>query len=500
MFLDIKILTSLTIFLVASSALASPKHEVMLAKFVESNEITETDKQGSVRMIKTTAENCSRMLNGLVADIKSLAKFISKAEIDSSQWLQKKVLSFDSSDCKVREKRQDMFQIASNVIRESSRRVAILLPLSNFTASHSQSVKQGIMKGAGLSDAEFNKRFVFLDTHGNALGTDQAISKAYFIHNATVLVGGMSRIEADHISDWSRRLLMPSLITHFSEQVIEKNKRGFLVFPNLDNLFKGISETLKSQNLKKLAVLYPNNQDNMDLIQRFAVAMENGGIQITHKASYNSTDYQSMEAAAQRIFEIDAGVRRAEYNEIYRRLKRRARRANAIFNSRLVSLPPIINMDAVYIADNFRSVRYMAKIFEFLGVEKIRLFGNQQWRARSLIDPWDPFLDGAYFVDYVGSYTSLPGGLSVSSAGNFASPAQAQHIDYKLIGFLSGYAAKELVYSKSSSRSQMHLYLQQLNIDEPNFFGKRKVFLEGRATNWPYFKFMVGGRSLHLSH
>lgn len=501
MYLRIEMKILLSVLLLSWASVSIAREGIILSRHVESNELETNDTSGK-STIKTTQENCQRMLRGLVKDIRALSKYLSATEIAKASGHKKQMLNFKSAACSDRKKRAEMFNIAGDVIRMHSKKVGVILPLSNYQAAFAQSLKMGIEKGSSLPKQEFEKRYIFVDSNGTARATDHAIAKLYFLHDVTAILGGFSRLDAERINYWSKKLLVPSFITHHDKKVLGKNKRGFLVFPNKKTIYKGIANAMKAQRMTRLAILLPNSPSNFEAAKTFTAEMTKEGITVVHQAMYNPEEYSSMEQAAKKIFEIDHASRRGEYNRAYRRMKRKARRAGIPFNPRVVAIPPRVNMDAVYIGDSFKSVRYMAKIFDFLGVKKIKMIGNQQWRARSLIQPWDPFLDGSVFIDYVGSYQSLPQGIQLAggqSSPYFSSPSQVQHLDFKLVGYLAGKVSAKAVQFPQG-RSKMHRMIKKISVNEPSFFGQRNVFNSDQSTNWPSFKFLIGGRSLQLSH
>src|SRR5690606_24878972 len=102
----------------------------------------------------------------------------------------------------------------------------------------------------------------------------------------------------------------------------------------------------------------------------------------------------------------------------YQRARRAAEAQRVPFDPRMVVLKPIVNFDAVLLPDDFRTARHFAKLFKFHQVDKLTMIGNHEWRSPALVEPYDDFLEGSFFADFIGSYAKLPAAVSAPTAGS----------------------------------------------------------------------------------
>jgi hypothetical protein len=69
---------------------------------------------------------------------------------------------------------------------------------------------------------------------------------------------------------------------------------------------------------------------------------------------------------------------------------------------------PGTKLDGLLILDDFRMVRHIVKIYRSLTRDRLIFLGNHLWRSTTLIEPREPYLDGAMFVDFIGRYDEIP--------------------------------------------------------------------------------------------
>ena len=166
----------------------------------------------------------------------------------------------------------------------------------------------------------------------------------------------------------------------------------------------------------------------------------------------------------------------------------------------MVLLKPMIEFDAVFIPDDFRTVRHFAKLFRYHMVGHMPLIGNHEWRSPALIDPYDDFLDGSIFGDFIGSYTNLPGRISAPTVASpyFVSPEQVTTVDFQLIGYRAGKAAGMARQAARPNRRQLADAMLTFTSDKDGFFGRGRVFDQERHSQWPTYLFTIVKNTLVL--
>ena len=162
-------------------------------------------------------------------------------------------------------------------------------------------------------------------------------------------------------------------------------------------------------------------------------------------------------------------------------------------------LDPILAADAVVIPDNFRMVHHFVKLFKYHGVEQLPLLGNHEWRSMGLVEPWEPFLNGAVFADFIGSYFRIPAGIEYELGQNqfFVREGQTVAVDFQLIGYRAGAIGLEVLSFPLVKRRHLvkHLLKQRQNRAT---LPPTRCSMPRAGSRWPTFLFRVAGKKIDL--
>ena len=253
-----------------------------------------------------------------------------------------------------------------------------------------------------------------------------------------------------------------------------------------------------SKGVKRLAIVRPGVAKSSGIAEAVRKQAERHGVSIVHDLSYIPGAFESMESASKTLLNVDPVVRRGDFTEELRRARLRAAANGTSFNPRMVSLKPEINFDALFLPDDFRTVRHLVKIFQFHGLRRTHLYGNHEWRSQGLVEPWDPMFEGATFADFVGSYHQLPQGILRPTSPWFADPNFVEAIDFQLIGWQAGHVVKELLTTGRHHRRQLTRVLRTLPRPMSHAPGtaRETFFDQHQAIRWHAHLFRVADRSI----
>ena len=206
-----------------------------------------------------------------------------------------------------------------------------------------------------------------------------------------------------------------------------------------------------------------------------------------------------MLAAARQLFRTDVSQRRDEFKEAYKDARKRAQQEGVPFNPRMVLLKPLIDFDAVFLPDDFRTARHFAKLFKFHMVNKLVLIGNHEWRSPGLIQPFDEMFSDAIFADFIGSYAKLPPSIAVPTLGSpyFVHPQAVVATDFRLIGYRIAQVATQ-VMRLPPARRLLASEMLELAGDSGKPTGDGKLFAGDRHVTWPTYLFDVQRRGIRL--
>lgn len=454
----------------------------------------------SMSAYSASEKSCRNIFDQVVMPYKKLFMKLPKNMLLDSEYDVVRMITMKDTMCDTIDSRKRSMEVVVNGLSEHSARVGVLLPLSGIHARSTSAIVDGMRSVYPYRNISFERRVLLRDTRGIVQSMERHIAELVFKHRISILIGGFSQAEAKALEKWGSRLRIPVLILNkkMSKRTL---KQVFHIFPREDLLVDRLSQHVKRSGFKNVALLHPLNTKGRRFTGMIHQNLVNRGIRVDHSYVYSSGDFGSMEAAAKKIFKIDPVERSEEYQELVNKAKEEASEAGLPFNPTLVALSPIIDVDAILIDDNFRTVRHFAKLFKYLGVDKIKLIGTPQWRALGLIDPPDSFMEGASFVDYIGSYRRLPKGIVAPILKDpfFVNPEASSKVDYMVIGHHAIKTADRTLSTPILKRRRLFTRLSNLDLSDDPYFGRGPVFGSDHRSGWPTFLFHVGDGKIGLA-
>ena len=184
------------------------------------------------------------------------------------------------------------------------------------------------------------------------------------------------------------------------------------IYPDFRRLVRKAVSAMQRRGFKHIAMLnHTQNGTVQQHIRRYAAA---AGLQFT-LATYQRDDFDSMSRAVQRMFAVQEETidseQEGETEVVYRQLRK---------------------FDAVFLPDDFKTLKYFVKLFQYYTLAEIPVVGLHHWRSPQQVADKNLLRDG-FFIDFIGSYTQLPQGLSRTTTPT--SLAAIRQIDQRLLGY-----------------------------------------------------------------
>lgn len=356
--------------------------------------------------------------------------------------------------CRETDTRTELISLLSRILNVHTGKIAVILPISKYP--YLRTVIGAFEAHATTLGKDPKKLFVIYDTEEKNDKLVQAIASSVFEQKVTAIIGGSEPSEAEMLISWSNRLMIPTFI--LSEPKSKPiGSQVFYAHPTQRSLALALVAGNTKFGHKKISILAPSDQRNARFVSAYSEAAKSAGLTIEHQISYDPRRFDSMEAAAKKIFKLDGTDRRDELKKLYETAKQHAKETGTKFNPKMIALQPDVQQDAVMIADSFRIVRHFAKLFVFLGVRRIPLFGHFEWRSKGLVSPWDPFLNHGYFVDFQGLYSDMPESIRIQGSESpiFASNDKIEQADFSLLGWRAIAVPLMLAQNKHEPRRKL---------------------------------------------
>lgn len=447
--------------------------------------------------------SCKELLNRVVKPYRALYKKLPPKQPWPKTAVVYQLIRLSPVDCVGRGHIRKTLKTVVSAVASHSGRVGVMLPISGKNMETYNAVLEGMKGVYPIGALTFPQRAVVKNTVGSIKAMELALAEMVFRDQVGMLIGGATAAEAGALSRWADRLMIPTLILSQMTPHSLRSKQLFHVFPNEVSMVNRLTQAIRQRRYKRIAVLQPIRRGGGGQMTHMLISrLKKSGVRVDKDYVYSPGDYESMEAAAKKVFNIVPADRPVEFQKLVNRIKRQAKEAGLPFNPSLVSLPPQIDVDAIFIPDNFRTVRHFVNIFKFLGVEEMPLIGTQEWRAKGLIDPPEPFLDGSFFVDYIGDYRHLPARLRArtSGSGYFVRPEETINIDYRIIGWHAMGIAEQTMSKIQANVKRRLIYktLEELTHPADGYFPKSRVFSKNHNSIWPAWLFRTSGQNLVL--
>ena len=380
-------------------------------------------------------------------------------------------------------------------------RIGLLLPLSG--AGNRSSLATYVVQGLRASVAEqglnFDQVFVVKDTAGNTAQHSARLAELVFSDRVAMVIGGFDPSEAKQLAQAAAELQLPTILLSRDRTLTATGGFSFLVYPDEQKLASTLAEAVVRRGLKRIAMLRPVNGKSDKVAGYFREALVARGGQLTVDLPYTPGNFESMTSTIKRLVQADQSARSGEFRQAYLAAKRDAERQGQPFDARQVVLRPIIDFDALFIPDDFRTIRHFAKLLRFHLVDRLTLIGNHEWRSPGLIDPYEEFLDGSMFADFVGTYASLPQAVGAPTIGSpyFVDPQNVVPVDFRLIGYRAGKVVTKVLSAKPVKRRDVMVALGSATGDGAGF-PQGPLFDHDQRSNWPTYLFTIHKRQLSL--
>jgi len=395
--------------------------------------------------LQTIPQNLFASLQPLTADQRAKLKWPAR------------VAAYKLKNCESFRMRGEILEHLEDIYASKSQRIGVILPPVTPNEPAIQTILDQMR--AELVRAGFNpeRSLIIRRVDKNYDEAFKASAELVHLDRVAMLVGGLHQSHAGAIARQADLSQTPALIVN-SDAALGKTSQTMRVYPPLKRLASRLAGTLKAQSVRNVVVFYPSTA-NLELYHLMK-NLPGSGISYS-EARYNPDDPQSILSAVKgQTFRISG----------------------------------IQGLPAVLIFDNFRMVRHIVNIVSTSIPGKQVLFaGNQQWRSPALVVPRDETLQGALFVDFIGSYRNLPDSIDtpVSDSDYFTTAQAASRIDYQIIGHRLGTLATEAARF-GLSRHEIARRLQSTNNKWDTYFPPGELAFDAqRESSWPVFLFKV---------
>jgi hypothetical protein len=349
---------------------------------------------------------CLNFLKESKKSVRDLAKYLTKAERKALQPRYKQIWGLSEANCKNPKVAQKLQEIFQEYLSVHDLKIAIMVPENSISGKAFTKVLSRMAKDAQLRWTFQTYKTADLKEEKGYKSTKNKIAKAILIDGVDLIVGGIGRSQAKLIREVASKARVPSLLLHNNPDSITAEDLSFRIAPHPSSLVNALLAAAKDRGVAKVAILATESAFDNQFTTSFRALAKEAGIEIVKEIKYRGQETEQLDLAVRALLQINRDERAEEYAQLLESKMEEAEAAGIRFRESSVFLEPIVEFDAVFIPDDFRQSRYVAKMLKFYGVEKTAMLGGPRWRAAEMVKPFDPFLKHSLFADNVGYYSS----------------------------------------------------------------------------------------------
>jgi hypothetical protein len=494
--------------LLSPSAISSAQNpQIRLPKPVASSDINpsvraeDPAEDRSVPPTLDTVKLCTSLMDNVVRGIQNLKASAVNLKQNLKLPENTELLgTWTAQSCATKADRKRILSQAAKFLTQHTNRAGLILRLKDSSQDYNRDILFGYR--AAFQDLGLNpdQNIVIADPTGFP-DASIAVARLVLENSVSLISGGVDRQEADLISRWATAFRMPALVLNRDPALSQNRPQVFRVFPSPESLATTVTSFLKLGMVKRIAVLRPNTPGALSETDALRNAALTNMIEISAEQIFEPQDFPSIELAAKKLFKVSDGERRGELSRVMSEARAKARKLGQQFNPKMVSLPPLVEFDVVFIPADFRTVRHIANVFQFLGVKDLMMIGDYQWRSRSLVEPYDDFFQYSLFADFFGRYTDLPKSIApANSASMFLTQKEARTLDYKALGYFAGRAAALTLKQPPTKRNILYRGISRLSHPpDSTYFGTGKLFDSQGLSTFPTQLLKISEKGIALA-
>lgn len=262
--------------------------------------------------------------------------------------------------------------------------IGCVLPLTGKHASAGNRALQAIILAAGVFDP-FVKNPVKLsieDSKSDPETARKAVKKLAIQDGVLCIIGPISNAEAPDAAKEAQRLKIPIITLVQRENITDVGDYVFRIYMTNSMQIKDLVKyAVEYMDLKKCAVLYPNDNYGREMEKLFAAEVYRQGGEIQKSRSYKKTqtDFgEEIKYIADIKMPFPEGSENRSPDEVYK---------------------TIIKFDTLFIPDSPARLSMILPQLAFYNIRGVKLLGTNAWNSPDLLAAGAEYFEGAVFTD-----------------------------------------------------------------------------------------------------
>lgn len=434
----------------------------------QGSQLDVVDADGSIQTINMAPrhylvkEHCLDIVRKATPNLLKSASYLAPQDMQRLPWY-KRLQSYRVEDCSKFHHRGAMMKDYDTIYADRQDKIGVILPPAAANEAALQLILEEYRASLKRNGVDPDKTLIIRRVDKREDAALRAAAELIHLERVALLVG-VNSVHSQALAKIADPAQVPVFLVN-PNSPHSKSKQTMRVYPPMDRLAEKLLDVYLAAGVTHATVLYPQGAD-LDLYQ----------------------DIKRL--AANRIYFMETSYDPGNKN-LLEHVNQAVHRM-AMVRSK---------SQAVLILDNFKMVRHLVNMIRTgLGDGNVIISGNQQWRSPALVTPKEEALEGAMFVDFIGSYADLPTALAAPTPESplFTTAQAASRLDYQLIGHRLGTLSSSVVKS-IWSRQRIATELQSERNSWDNYFPPSELaFDKNRDSSWPAFLFRVKGETIEI--
>jgi branched-chain amino acid transport system substrate-binding protein len=341
--------------------------------------------------------------------------------------------------------------------------IGAVLPLSGKHASLGQKLLRGLQLGLGLDGESMSPiRLAIVDSEGNPDLARKGVEKLVQEDNVVAVVGSLLSKTASAVADQAQVLNVPNLalsqksgITMTGENIFRFGLTSEMQVRYL------VRRCIKDLGMRRFAIIYPNDKFGVEYANLFwdEVLASGGEIRAAQTYEPDEVDFSGpVQRLAGTFYQEE---RQEEAKWALRQRSERQRGSSARHKSEEDVLNPVIDFDAIFVADGIKALGQIAAMLSYNGVKGTKLIGPNLWNNEAIIKRVANSGNQILFVDGAAIDTKSP------AAPSFVKQYKSQFGDdpgaFEIQGYETGLLLTRVLGENVRSREEFRDKLKSLN-------------------------------------
>jgi ABC-type branched-subunit amino acid transport system substrate-binding protein len=266
------------------------------------------------------------------------------------------------------------------------KKIGLLIPLSGKFEIFGKKVQRSIELAFQHSNDDRAKDYelIAVDSGDSAESQVHALTKLVEEHQVIAVIGPVISKGIELLASKAVYYQVP-LISLAQVQSPLATHLFFCSISTQDQVSQTVNYTMGSKGYSKFAIIAPSNKPGEEMAQTFKneVLARNG--EVIHQEFYdpNITDFR---ASVDKILSLDHPEKRVEeQKELAKKRKELKITRKTTRTAQYYNLPPIVDFDAVFIADEAKTAGQIIPTFTYRDAKNLKYIGITSWNSSQLV-------------------------------------------------------------------------------------------------------------------